>query len=329
MGKAVIYYILLFLLCSGCVGYFAYDDLVFEDKFDTKSYSEYSIDGNMPTRALGGYQASYACLTPGEEVNADYFKDDTYAALLIDNETNEVVVAHNALRRIYPASTTKLMTALVVCDALYNGEISLDDVVTLQHDTQITEYGALISNLRAGYSISVRNLLYGLLMRSYNDYAVILAEYISGDVDTFCDRMNTKAYQIGATGSHFANPHGLHQDNHYVTAYDMYLILKEAAKYDIITEIDSYSSFSYSFTDDNGNEWKDDISPTNQYLSGQYSIPSNIDIMEWKTGTTNAAGNILCMNFYVNNKNYSLFVADGVSQDDLYDKIGTMFNITN
>ena len=102
-----------------------------------------------------------------------------------------------------------------------------------------------MSQLKAGCTITVRNLIYGLLMRSYNDYAMILAEYVSGDVSTFCERMNNKAFQIGATGSHFVNPHGLHEDDHYITAYDMYLILQEAEKYDIIREVDTYNSFTY------------------------------------------------------------------------------------
>ena len=98
----------------------------------------------------------------------------------------EPLVSYNSLRRIYPASTTKLMTAIVVCDALYKGEISLDDQITLQHDTSITEEGALVSQLKSGCTITVRNLLYGLLMKSYNDFAVILAEYVGGSEDAFC-----------------------------------------------------------------------------------------------------------------------------------------------
>ena len=277
---------------------------------------------------LKGYQSKYATLKPGEEIKAESFADDCYAALLIDNENNTPIVAHNALRRIYPASTTKLMTGIVVCDALNNGEISLDQEVTLNRTIQIDEEGALVSMLKGGYTITVRNLLYGLMMRSYNDYAIILAELIAGDQQSFCERMNQKAIEIGATNSHFVNPHGLHDDNHYITAYDMYLILNEAKKYDILKEIDSYDTFSYTFTDEEGVTWDDDISPTNQFLSGNHSLPSNITIHEWKTGTTDLAGNILTMNVDVDGKSYSLFVADGDSQDDLYDKIGIMFNLT-
>ena len=327
MGKAIFYYIILLLLALGSVCFVIFRNSNFDDPYSKNNINEVMIDGAFPGYELKGYQSRIASVN-GEEINADQFAKDTYAALLINRDTRETIVSHNALRRIYPASTTKLMTGLVVCDALNEGKISLDQVVTLTHDTVIDDPDAVMSNLKAGYSVTVRNLIYGLMMRSYNDYAIILAELVGGDVSTFCEMMNQKAYSIGATGSHFANPHGLHNDNHYITAYDMYLILNEASKYDILKEIDGYSSFSYTYTDNEGYEHTDDISATNQFLAGSFTLPSNITIHEWKTGTTDAAGNILTMNFEIDNSNYALFVADGTSPDDLYDKIGIMFNLT-
>ena len=325
MSKVFIYYFLLVIICIGGVGFFVFKNSHFDNSYSDTKDGEVKISMSLPTYELGGYQSEYAVVRNDEEIQADLFKDDCYAALLVDNETNTALVSHNSLRRIYPASTTKLMTALVVCDALYEGKISLDDNVTLSHDIYIDEEGALVSQLNAGCTISVRNLMYGLLMRSYNDFAIILAEYVAGDVGTFCQMMNDKAAEIGATGSHFCNPHGLHDDNHYVTAYDMYLILLESEKYDIIKEIDSYTSFTYTYTNSQGVEMKDDISPTNQFLAGGASLPSNITIESWKTGTTEAAGNVLAMNVLIDNKPYTMFVADGTSPGDLYDKIAMMF----
>ena len=328
MGKAIIYYILLMLLAAGCIYFVINKNTKFDDAYTEDVVNELNIwTSNYPGPDLDGFQSRYAAPTD-QNVNADQFKDNCYAALLVNDETRENIVSYNALRRIYPASTTKLMTGIVVCDALNNGEISLDDEVTLSHDTYITERGALISMLKRGYTITVRNLLYGMMMRSYNDYCEILAETICGDTATFVDRMNRKAYEIGATNSHFANTHGLHEDDHYITAYDMYLIVNEAKKYKILQEIDSYDTFTYTFRDNEGVVWEDDISPTNQFLAGSYKLPSNIEIHEWKTGTTDLAGNILTMNVEINKKPYTLFVADGASQDDLYDKIGIMFNLT-
>ena len=327
MGKAVIYYILLLVLAAATIWFVINKNTSYSNAYSEDMINELNITKeNFPGPKEMGFQSKYAVAT-GEEINAGQFKD-CYAAILVNNETREMIVSHNALKRIYPASTTKLMTGIVVCDALNNGEISLEDKVTLTHDTPIYEEGALVSDLHAGFTISVRNLLYGLMMRSYNDYAVILAEMICGSEEAFCDRMNQKAREIGATNSHFVNSHGLHADDHYITAYDMYLILNEAKKYDILKEIDSYDTFTYSFIDDYDNEREDDISPTNQFLSGSYKLPSNIKMHEWKTGTTDLAGNILTMNVEIDGKSYSIFVADGDSQDSLYNKIGIMFNLT-
>lgn len=328
MGKAVIYYILLMLLAIGSVTFFIVKNVKFDNPYDMDTINNIEVSKSLHTISYKGYQSEYAVIPDGNDVSPENFSEDTYAALLVDNTNKEALVSYNSLRRIYPASTTKLMTAIVVCDALYKGEISLDDQITLQHDTSITEEGALVSQLKSGCTITVRNLLYGLLMKSYNDFAVILAEYVGGSEAEFANRMNAKAYEIGATGSHFVNPHGLHDDNHYITAYDMYLILQEAEKYDIIREIDSYNSFTYSYTTADGQVLEDDITPTNQFLSGTYKLPSNITIDSWKTGTTKAAGNILALNVTIDNNSYSIFVADSVSQDDLYDKIGIMFNLT-
>ncbi|MBP3233296.1 MAG: D-alanyl-D-alanine carboxypeptidase [Eubacterium sp.] len=328
MGKAVIYYIFLIVLAAFSIWFVINKNSGFSRAYSEDIVNELNISSeNFPGPSEMGFQSRYAIATD-EEINAGQFKNDCYAALLIDNENKEVLVSHNALRRIYPASTTKLMTGLVVCDALNAGEISLEDKVTLEHDTPIYEEGAVVSDLRAGFTISVRNLLYGLMMRSYNDYAVILAELISGSEEAFCDRMNQKAMELGATNCHFVNSHGLHDDDHYITAYDMYLIINEAKKYDILKEIDSYDTFTYSYIDDYENVREDDISSTNQFISGSVKLPSNIKIHEWKTGTTDLAGNILTMNVEIEGKSYSLFVADGVSQDDLYNKIGIMFNLT-
>ena len=329
MGRAIIYYLILSIAALSIIGYLVLDSKNFNNHYDEDISIAVPVDSSFPTFELTGYQSENAVLKPGEEVNASLFQDDTYATIMVDNDTNEVVVAHNALRRIYPASTTKLMTALVVCDALNEGKISLDDEVTLQHDTAITDESAMKSSLTKGCTITVRNLLYGLLMKSYNDFAVILAEYVGGTEADFCTMMNNKAYQIGATSSHFINPHGLHEDDHYTTAYDMYLIIREAKKHAIITEIDSYSTFTYSYTDAEGYTQTDSISPTNQFLSGGYQLPSNITIETWKTGTTSKAGSCLTMNVLINEHSYTLFVADSIGPDDLYSKVSTLFNLTN
>ena len=106
------------------------------------------------------------------------------------------------------------------------------------------------------------------MIKSANDAAVAIAEHIGGSVEGFADMMNEEAQAIGATNSHFVNPHGLNAENHYVTAYDMYLIFNEALKYDTVNEIISMTSYDTVYTDKNGNEKTLSVKNTNQYLAG-------------------------------------------------------------
>ena len=227
---------------------------------------------------------------------------------------------------MYPASLTKVLTL----DTVLNLE---DDLSNRSHFTYdqllyLIEEDASLAQMKYDYNYTLEDLLYGLILPSGADSALALENYFAAKGINLVDEMNRHALELGCTDSHFVNTTGLHDDDHYITAYDMYLILQEAEKYEIIREIDSYKTFTYSYTTADGLVLDDDITPTNQFLAGNYKLPSNITIDSWKTGTTNAAGNILAMNVTIDNNSYSLFVADARSQDDLYDKIGVLFNLT-
>lgn len=151
-------------------------------------------------------------------------------ALLWDPAHNQRYFDLGADREVFPASTTKVLTALLVLENL-----SLDKLVTVsQHATQVpqTKLG-----LRAGESYRVRDLLYGLILQSANDAAVALAEAVAGSEGKFVDMMNARARQIGAMHSHFANPHGLpSQGPQFTTASDMALIFNQALKNDFFRQ---------------------------------------------------------------------------------------------
>lgn len=137
----------------------------------------------------------------------------------MEARTGQVLFAKKAHWRLPPASLTKMMTALVVIE-----HTPLDEMVTASKHAVKTPARSM--HLREGEEVSVRDLLYALLLRSANDAAVALAEHVDGSVEQFCQRMNQKAKQLGAKSTHFTNPHGLHEPNHYSTAYDMALIAR-------------------------------------------------------------------------------------------------------
>lgn len=263
-----------------------------------------------------------------EGINDSIFSD-CYYALFIDETDNTVYASKNAHVRMYPASMTKLMTAIIVAEKLEAGEISEDDIVTVSHHYDLTSEGVGPCELSRGCQISVKDLLYGLLIQSNNYYALILAEYISSDVNSFCALMNDKAISIGATNTHYMNPHGLDNPEHYSSAYDTYLVLKEAYKHDIIKQIDTYKNYSYTYVNSAGVPIEADITATNLFYSGNVTLPSNYVMQVWKTGTTDAAGNCLALLLTKDDHEYIAVASSGESKSALYNAIVKLLCLVN
>lgn len=263
-----------------------------------------------------------------DSTNADLFPDNYYA-LFIDESDQTILAAKNVHRRMYPASMTKMMTAIVVADAIEAGTISLDDIVEITQNYDLTAEDVAPSQLHRGYKISVKDLLYGLMLESNNYYALFLAEYVGGDVQSFCDLMNQKAASIGATNTHFMNPHGLDNPNHYSTAYDMYLIVKEAHSHQVLRDIDGFDTYNYTFYDASGNAIDKESTATNLFVTGDVSLPATFHIESWKTGTTDGAGNCLAMYLTKDGKDYVVVASSGKSKEDLYDSIIRLLCLTD
>lgn len=144
-------------------------------------------------------------------------------AIMIEGNTGEVLYEKNAEQKAYPASITKIMTALL---AIENGD--LDRKVTVSKNAAGVEGSSIY--LETGEKIPLRDLVYGLMLRSGNDAAIAISEEIGGSTENFVIMMNKRARELGAFNTNFANPNGLHNSNHYTTAKDMALISKEAMK---------------------------------------------------------------------------------------------------
>lgn len=200
-----------------------------------------------------------------------------------------VVYAQNLHEKMYPASTTKILTAYVAC--MYG---NLDDYYTVSANAVKQDADSSVIDLKEGDVISLKDLLYGLMLRSGNDAAVAIAEGVSGDVDTFMGLMNSTAKSLGATNTNFVTPNGLHDENHYTTVYDMYLILNAAIQNENFYNIFTASNYTASYTTGGAAktvEWK----TTNQYVTGKVSTPTGFTILGGKTGTTGAAGYCLVL----------------------------------
>ena len=146
------------------------------------------------------------------------------AVIIVDGDNGEILYELNAHQRMYPASITKIMTSLVVLDAVGSGQISLDSQITASPQAVDLPWDSSTAEIKAGETLSILSLLYCDLLPSGNDACNILAEAVGGTSAEFVARMNAKAQELGMVDTHFANPHGLHDPEHYTTAYDIYLM---------------------------------------------------------------------------------------------------------
>lgn len=250
-----------------------------------------------------------------EELDSVLEENGTFSCgLLIDMKQKDMLYAHNIYQRMHPASLTKLMTALV---ALENG--SLDMQLTATNNTFVDVSGTQVYGLKTGDTLTLEQALNVLLIYSANDVALLIAEGVGGNVAHFVELMNQKAKELGATNTHFNNPHGLTEEEHYTTAYDLYLMFQEAIKQDKIVEIIQKDTYTTTYTDKN-NKVKDlSVTSTNRYLSGKAKAPDSVNIIGGKTGSTKAAGS--CLMLYVKDKEGKAYIAEilnSESNDSLY-----------
>lgn len=206
------------------------------------------------------------------------------AAIILDRNSKTVMFEKNANTRRAMASTTKIMTAIIV---LENGNLS--DIITVSQKAAGT--GGSRLGLKKGDKVSLKDLLYGLMLRSGNDSAVAIAEHIGGSVQGFAEKMNQKAKQLGLVNTKFVTPHGLDDQEHYTTAYELALLTDYALNNKKFAELVNTKSCSISI-----NGVSRVISNTNELLGNLAGVNGV------KTGFTNGAGRCLVTSVIRNNK---------------------------
>ena len=271
------------LFLTGCSGNTLEEPYSFADRGSNLGVSEGSA-------SLAPLFASDLCVIDGEPADdSTEFTGEAGAVFGITDQ--QVIYSKNAYKQLYPASITKVMTALI---AIEEGELS--DTVQVTKDAVITESGASLCGIKPGDTLTMEQLLYGLLIPSGNDAANAIAVHMSGSVEAFAGRMNEKARQLGATQTHFKNPSGLSDPEHYTTAYDLYLIFNEAMKLPKFREIIGADAYTASYTDAQGNAVSKTWKVGNWYQNGETETPEGLTVLGGgKTGTTQAAGYCLIM----------------------------------
>ena len=247
------------------------------------------------------------------------------SAVLMDAVTDTVLYSKNADNKLYPASITKIMTAML---ALQSGK--LNDTVTITQDNVTLEDGSQVCGFVAGDQVTLDQLLHCLLVYSGNDAASAIAEYVGGNTENFVQMMNDYAAKLGCTGTHFSNPHGLQDENHYTTPYDIYLMLNEAFTYPEFTEITELPSYTVTYTGSDGTEKSTTLTATDHYLTGEATAPKDVTILGGKTGTTEVAGNclaILTQNAY--GKTFVSIVMGAATKELLYQEMNSLLQNIN
>lgn len=212
------------------------------------------------------------------------------AALLVDQKTGAVIYGLNEHDELYPASLTKIMTCLLVLEAVDEGRLKLNQEITATPTALegLAEDGST-AGIEAGEVLMVEELLYCLMVVSANEAGAILAEKISGTVEGFVDRMNAKAQELGCENTHFMNPHGYHDSQHYTSAWDLYLITKAAMEYPMFMTICDTSSHTVPAT----NMSEERVLNNTNFLIRSTREYYNADVHGVKTGSHSQAGNCL------------------------------------
>ena len=285
-----------------------YDDTYYENVVLPKAVSPVKTDMRLP-----GMAEDVILLPDVSEYDPE--KIDVGFAALFNVTGDEILYLKQPTDRIYPASMTKIMTALLVIENCRNFDekIRVTDVM----NTGLTENSSS-AGLQIGCFYSVTDLLYGLLIPSGNDAANVLADYIAGSVPAFVEMMNEKALSLGMFDTHFANPHGLHDRNHYTTVYDLYLLMKECIKYPMFIGAAGSQVATINGIREDGSTFSQSYKSTNSFLLGYTVPPEGIRVRAAKTGYTSQAGRCLILAVQDSEKNFYIAV---VAKADTYDNL--------
>lgn len=236
------------------------------------------------------------------------------SAIIIEPTTGKIIFDKNSNERLEPASMTKIMTLLLTFEAIDNGRVSLDDTVNISKRAE--DMGGSQMFLEAGSNIRLEEIIKGVSIASANDGAIALAEFIGGSVENFVDMMNKKAEDLGLSNTHFANPHGLHADNHYSSAYDMAIMASNLISHEKVLNYTSIYE-DYFNKPDGSRTWLVNTNKLVRFLEGVDGL---------KTGYTSEAGYCLTATAKKGNVRYITVVMGEPSSDIRSSETANMLN---
>ena len=264
------------------------------------------------------------CVLPREGFFDETLFVSDYVGLFSETD-KEVLYAKGASQRLYPASVTKCMTALLVLKNVSDLE---KEIIVGEELTEGITGSSSMAGLVSGCAYTYKELLYALLVPSGNDAANALAYHVGGSIENFVNMMNEEARSLGMLDTHFANPHGLHDKNHYTTVYDLYLLLNALKDYPEFQECSGRTSISISGTSGQGEQIVHSYTSGNSYLRGYTVPPDGLHIVAAKTGYTAQAGRCLVLTV-INDEGdrYYAIVCHSDTYDRLYAEMNALLSV--
>ncbi len=231
------------------------------------------------------------------------YAKNSKSAILIESSTKTILYEKNSHEKLAPASMTKIMTLLLTMEAIDSGKLSYDDEVLVSK--KAAGMGGTQIFISEGTTVKVMDLLKGIGIASANDAAVALAEKVGGTYDNFVMMMNKRAKELGAADTNFKNPHGLDEDGHYSSAYDMSLIASELIKHEKILDITS--TYEENIDVNGENHWLVNTNKLVRFYKGMDGL---------KTGYTDEAGYCLTGTMKKNNMRLISVVMGSKTKED-------------
>ena len=288
------------------------------------SYKATDVSGSFgsPISYADGFASSLAVIDPDHPNVGDGMLVSAQCAILVNLAEDKILYAKSPFVRMNPASITKIMTALI---ALESGDREANRQVG--NEINFEQENISLCGYRIGDEISFDITLHGALMASGNDAAAYLSTFVTEDMSEFIELMNARAVKIGATKTNFVNCHGITENGHYSTAYDLYLLFNEASANSELISVLNEATYSSSFirtTIYNTYRIEADYTSTNQFLTGQRDYPSGVTIIGGKSGSTQDYLYNYGLYFEINQERYVAIVLGESSRDFLYEDLYTL-----
>ena len=292
--------------------------------YDGRDFSS-SIYTTQDKNFAKGFAYEIQVPSSNENIPISNISADSYYFACVNKNNDTLTRYKNPYKKVPIASITKIMTALVVLKNCKN----LNDIYHVSSNAVDLEKNASKANLKTGDRLSVKDLLYGLLLPSGNDAATVLAENLDGNYNNFILLMNNEANKLGALHTHFANPHGLDSEYHYSTSYDLFLIMKELLKYPLFKEITTTQKYESKILQLDGTYRTESWLNTNFFVMGDLSVTDNVNLSSGKTGFTSVAGNCLATSCISKKTGfeYISIILNASNKNNTYRNTNTLYNL--